>query len=118
MKTVLSQKGYRYASVKPFQIGTRKLGNSVSTDGSSTEIRTPLYRILAGLNEDSTALIMFQNRKNDWILEVETSEGDACLDVFFASHGVTKCHMRSEVLKWLNNGFEILEDCRGRLCVK
>jgi hypothetical protein len=117
MKTVFKQKGCRYASVSFCQMGTRKIGESVSVDGTCEKIEVPLYRILAGRNEDYTALIMHQNWNGNWILEVETKEGDAKLDVFL-SKGVTKEEMKAEILGWLNRGFKVVEVESGRLYVR
>jgi hypothetical protein len=117
MRTVFKQKGYKYASVSCCQMGMRKIGESVSADGTCEKIEVSLYRILAGRNENDTALIMHKNWNGNWILEVETKEGDAKLDVFL-SKVVTKEEMKADILGWLNRGFKVVEDESGRLYVK
>lgn len=117
-ETLLIQKGCRYSSIKPYQIGTRSLGEKSHCDGTTTEIKVPVYRILAGQKEVPTILIMFQSCEKNWVLEAETVEGNALLDVFFAYRKMSKEQIKEEILEWLNEGFEIVQNRQGYVSYK
>jgi hypothetical protein len=112
-KVLFQYKGYAYTSISLYPMDPVTLGYR-EENGKSQKIEGARYRVLAGRKEHSTPLTIHKGR-NGWVLTAETpTVYDAVLEIFFFSQ-YTREDMRETVLKYLNDGFTLMQDPMGRV---